>query len=98
MNEPQLKYIVLMLNPETAQYTSDGRRIDTHDGVILDSIDEAREEALEWVEEKLCTRFVIGRFLLDKNSMRRTEIQLIETWGFRNDRKNPQQLELFKKG
>lgn len=84
-----------MLNPDVAQYMSDGQRIDTHDGEIFCDLDDAREYAREAVDTKICTRFVIGCFALESQA-ERMYISSIETFGFRHDKTNSSQLELFK--
>lgn len=89
-----IRYIVMMLNPDTYQYTSDGKRIDTHEGEIFSSLKEAREYANDAIDDKLCTRFAIGMFVFDKQS-ERMSISCVETFGFKNDKKYVNQLELF---
>lgn len=90
-----LRYIVMMLNTETAQYTSTGLRLDTHDGNIFCSIEDAREYAQDAIDNKLCTRFAIGSFVMDLHR-EMSPINLVETFGFRNDKKNVSQLSMFK--
>lgn len=95
MELKNLRYIVMMLNPDVQQYSSTGERLDTHDGNIFCSIEDAREYAQDAIDNNLCTRFAIGTFVMDlqrENMM----ISLVETFGFRNDRKNVIQLSLFK--
>jgi hypothetical protein len=94
MESQNLRYIVFLLNPDVAQFLSDGRRIDTHDGNIYCNLQDAKEYAQECIKDKDCTRFAIGVFVLDKEA-ERMEISHIETFGFRNDKKNVNQLELF---
>ncbi len=93
MDIKNLRYIVFMLNPDTQQYFGN-QRIDTHDGNIFCSLKEAEEYAMQSVEDKQCTRFAIGTFVWD-NQAERIAISCIETFGFRNDKKNINQLELF---
>jgi hypothetical protein len=94
MEAKELRYIVMMLNPQAAQFTSSGQRIETHDGEIFCSIDEAREYANDSIKQKLCTRFAIGMFVIDMHATRMS-ISVIETYGFKNDKQNVNQLELF---
>jgi hypothetical protein len=82
-----------MLNPDMPQYASDGRKFDNSSGEIFTSITEARDYALDAIECKLCTRFVIGVFMLDSNT--RMIITSIETFGFKHDKKNVNQMKLF---
>ena len=89
-----LRYIVFYLNTDVAQYLSDGTRIDTHDGDIYRSLTEAKESAMKAIKAKHCTRFIIGVFVWDAQA-ERMGISMVETFGFRNDKKNPEQLDLF---
>lgn len=89
-----LRYIVMLLNTDIRQYTSDGQKVDTHDGYIFSSIADAREYCYECIEENYCDKFVIGVTTFDPNTRTNT-ISLIETHGFKNDRKNIEQLQLF---
>tara|TARA_R110002050_G_scaffold174876_5_gene307825 strand:- start:806 stop:1063 length:258 start_codon:yes stop_codon:yes gene_type:complete len=84
----------MMLNPDTQQYSSTGERIDTHDGNIFCNIEDAKEYAQEAIDDKQCTRFAIGTFVMDLQRENMT-ISLVETFGFRNDKKNVSQLSLF---
>ncbi|NCB70076.1 MAG: hypothetical protein EOM47_14700 [Bacteroidia bacterium] len=93
MTEKDLRYIVFMLNPDVQQYFGN-KRIDTHDGEIFSSHKEAKEYAIDAIGQKLCTRFVIGMFVLDAQSNSMT-ISCVETFGFRNDKKNVTQLSIF---
>lgn len=95
MEASKLRYIVMMLNPDTQQYMSNGVKIDTHDGNIYCDLTDAREYAVDAVKNKLCTRFAIGTFVIDLNS-EIMSISLVETFGFRNDKTNVSQLSLFK--
>lgn len=84
-----------MLNTDTQQYFGN-QRIETHDGNIFCSLKEAQQYAMEAIEEKHCSRFAIGSFTWD-NQAERMLINCIETFGFRNDKKNIGQMELFSK-
>ena len=94
MKTETLKYIVFMLNPDVEQYLSTGERIDTHDGEIFSDLEEAKTYAVDAIEEKYCTRFVIGRFLSDSSS-ERMSISLVETFGFKKDKKSINQMHIF---
>lgn len=94
MNISNIRYIVFMLNPDVQQYTSSGAKIETHDGEIFCSLKEAQEYANDAIDDNLCTRFAIGMFHLDAQAQQ-MGITMIETFGFKNDRKNINQLELF---
>lgn len=89
-----IRYIVMQLNPDTAQYMSTGERIDTHDGDIFSNLYDAREYATEAIKTRDCTRFAIGMFVMDFQA-ERMSISVVETFGFRNDKKNINQLSLF---
>lgn len=93
MDAKDLRYIVLLLDTDSASFMSSGA-IDKHDGQIFCSLEDARSYAVDAIQDKLCNRFIIGRFLIDFNS-NSMGITAIETFGFRNDRKNINQLDLF---
>lgn len=84
-----------MLNPEGQQHFG-GRRIETHDGKIFCSLPDAKEYASDAIKEKYCTRFAIMVFVMEKEA-ETMGITMVETYGFRNDKKNINQLDLFKK-
>lgn len=94
MEAKDLRFIVFMLNPDIPQYLKD-RRIDTHDGEIFCSIEDAKDYADKALNDKLCTRIVIGVFVMDAQC-ERMGISCVETFGFRNDKKNTYQLDIFK--
>ena len=94
MKVENIRYIVIQLNPDAQQYMSTGERIDTHDGDIFCSLNEAKEYALESIESNYCTRFAIGMFVMELQS-ERMSISILETFGFRNDKKNINQLAMF---
>jgi hypothetical protein len=95
MDAKDIRYIVMMLNPDAHQYTSSGERIDTHDGEIFSNLKDAREYALDSINSKQCTRFAIGMFVFDSQA-EKMSISMVETFGFRNDKKSTDQLDLFK--
>lgn len=97
MDTRDLRYIVFMLNPELRQHL-DGRRIDVHDGYVFKSLEQARDYAQDCLDDKLCTRFVIGVFINETDKyIDRMYIDCVETFGFKHDKKKTDQLELFKK-
>jgi hypothetical protein len=89
-----LRYIVFLLSPEFNQYMSDGRKTETHDGYVFTGKDDAIEFAYKSVREKMCSRFVVGLFTWDKDR-EMLGISNIESFGFRHDKKNVEQLKLF---
>lgn len=93
MDPKDLRYIVFLLDTNSASFLSSGA-IDKHDGKIFCSLDDAKEYAMDAIKDKLCNRFVIGRFLINLN-YNIMGITAIETFGFKNDRKNINQLNLF---
>jgi hypothetical protein len=94
MNISNIRYIVFMLNPDVQQYTTSGAKIETHDGEIFCSLKEAQEYANDAIDDKLCTRFAIGMFVYEPQAQQMS-ISMVETFGFKNDRKNVNQLEIF---
>lgn len=66
-----------------------------HDGKIFSSYQEAKNYAAECISEKYCEKFAIGFFSIDINS-KEMLITSVETFGFSGDKKNVNQLELFK--
>lgn len=93
MDAKDLRFIVFLLVTDFASFNSSGA-IDKHDGEIFCSLEDAKEYATDAVKDGLCNRFVIGRFVVDIN-LSRMGITGVETFGFRNDRKNINQLDLF---
>lgn len=90
-----LRYIVFLLNPETPSKFPDGTKIDTHDGAIFRTPEEAHEYAESAIKDKECTRFAIGVFVWDELDPQ-MYISHIETYGFKHDKKRVEQLELFQ--
>ncbi len=71
-------------------------KIKQHDGKIFCSYKEAKEYAVECLKEDgYCDKAVIGYFVIDPQASEMI-ITMIETVGFRNDKKNVNQLEMFK--
>ncbi len=65
-----------------------------HDGKIYCSHQEAKDYAVECINENYCDKAVIGFFSLDVNE-KEMFISMVETIGFQGDKKNINQLELF---
>ncbi len=80
----RFKYIVFLVDCKHKQ----------HDGKVFSSLRDAREFVRKYQEEKWATQFIIGSFLYDQNSPD-MNITLIETFGFKNDKKQIEQLTLF---
>lgn len=83
-----------MINPEVPQYMQH-LKIDIHDGAIFRTKHDAKEYAEGAIKDQLCTRFIIGEFVYGTDRPV-ININCVETFGFRNDKKNVNQLELFK--
>lgn len=70
-------------------------KIKQHDGIIFCSYKEAREYADDCLKEDwYCDKAVIGMFSLDPNA-KEMRITMIETIGFKGDKKKVNQLDLF---
>ena len=80
-----LRYILFLIDSKIKQ----------HDGKIFSSYTEAREYASDCIKEKYSDKAVIGMFYLDIRS-KEMLITNVETIGFPGDKKNINQLELFK--
>jgi hypothetical protein len=93
MDAKDLRYIVFMIDPNDHQYP-EGKKVDCHMGEVFCNLNDAREYAQDAIKEKFCTRFIIGLFLLDPNA-ERMGISDVESFGFRHDKKNVNQLQLF---
>lgn len=81
----KLRYILSLINSKLKQ----------HDGIIYCSYEEARNYAIECITDNYSDKVVIGMFYLNANS-KEMIITKVETIGFPNDKKNVNQLELFK--
>lgn len=84
MDATQLRYIVFLID---SKYKD-------HDGMIFSSYEEAKEFVSNRIDE-FTTKAVIGMFVLNQSS-RESMITMVETIGFSGDKKNINQLELFK--
>jgi hypothetical protein len=80
-----LRYILFLIDSKIKQ----------HDGKIFCSYDEARQYASDCINDNYSDKAVIGMFCLDPNS-KDMLITMVETIGFSGDKKNVNQLQLFK--
>lgn len=83
--EKDLRYILFLIDSKVKQ----------HDGKIFSSHQEALEYANDCIKDDYCDKAVIGMFLIDQNE-KEMLITKVETIGFSGDKKNVNQLELFK--
>lgn len=70
-------------------------KIKQHDGKIFCSYKEARKYAIDCITENYCNKAVIGIFSINTQA-KEMLITMVETIGFVGDKKNVNQLELFK--
>jgi len=84
-DEKNLRYILFLIDSKVKQ----------HDGKIFSSYQEAREYASDCINENYADKAVIGMFYLEADS-KEMMISKVETIGFVGDKKNVNQLELFK--
>ena len=82
----QARYIIFLIDS----------KIKGHDGKIFCSFKEAREYAQDAISEKYADKAIVGMFVMD-NSAKEMMITMVETIGFKGDKKNADQLDLFKK-
>lgn len=80
-----LRYILFLIDSKIKQ----------HDGKIFCSYDEARQYASDCINDNYSDKAVIGMFCLNPNS-KEMLITMVETIGFSGDKKNVNQLQLFK--
>lgn len=80
-----LRYIVFLIDSEYKN----------HDGKVFVSLNEAREFCKDVIAEKYADKIIIGMFEI--NGSRNMHISMIETFGFKGDSKNENQLTLFTK-
>ena len=80
-----LRYILFLIDSKIKQ----------HDGKIFCSYDEARKYASDCINDNYSDKAVIGMFCLNPNS-KEMLITMVETIGFSGDKKNVNQLQLFK--
>ena len=66
-----------------------------HDGKIFCSYPEARQYAIDTINEKYADKAVIGMFVWE-DQVKEMLITMVETIGFKGDKKDALQLDLFK--
>lgn len=89
-----MRYIVFLIDTRFPQYL-DGRLVDVNSGYVFKKLEDAKEYALENRRANECDKWVIGCFVEDPDR-ESTGISSMETYGFKNSKKNPQQLELWR--
>lgn len=70
-------------------------KIKDHDGKIFCSLSDAREYAKDTIKEKYADKAVVGMFVWNEQA-REMLITMVETIGFKGDKKDAIQLKLFK--
>ena len=85
MNETSLWYILFLIDSKIKQ----------HDGKIFCSYEEAKQYAIDCINDNYSDKAVIGMFSLDEN-LKEMLITKVETIGFVGDKKDINQLELFR--
>jgi len=70
-------------------------KIKDHDGKIFSSLKDARYYAIDTIEAKYADKAVVGMFVWDEHR-KEMQISMIDTIGFKGDKKDVRQLELFK--
>ena len=85
MNEISLRYILFLIDSKIKQ----------HDGKIFCSYEEAKQYAIDCINDNYSDKAVIGMFSLDEN-LKEMLITKVETIGFVGDKKDINQLELFR--
>ena len=85
MNEISLRYILFLIDSKIKQ----------HDGKIFCSYEEAKQYAIDCINDNYSDKAVIGMFCLDEN-LKEMLITKVETIGFVGDKKDINQLELFR--
>lgn len=78
-----LRYIVFLIDSQFKE----------HDGKIFSDILEAKDFISVCVKENYCDKAVIGLFCM--NECKEMYISSVETIGFKGDKKDINQLELF---
>ncbi len=85
MEATSLRYILFLIDS----------KIKEHDGKVFCSHEEARQYASDCIRDKYSDKAVIGMFSNDLNA-KEMLITMVETIGFPGDKKNVNQLQLFK--
>jgi hypothetical protein len=81
----KLHYIVFTIDDRCSQ----------HDGKVFSSYEDAKQFAVDGFAENDCTKAVVGVFEFDKNA-ESMMITMVESMGFKGDKRNVNQLALFK--
>lgn len=81
----QVRYIVFLIDSH----------IKDHDGKIFCSFNEARDYAQDTISEKYADKAVVGMFVMN-SSAKEMLITMVQTIGFKGNKKNASQLDLFK--
>lgn len=79
----EVRYVLFMLDSSLQ-----------HDGMIFKSYKEAKQYAIDCINDKYCNRFIVGMFKHTNNE--RECISHVESFGFKGDKKEATQLQLFK--
>lgn len=79
-----LRYIVFLIESKFKE----------HDGMVFASLTEAREYCKSTIKKQYADKLVIGSFVMEQNASEMF-INTIETYGFKGDKKNTEQLKLF---
>jgi len=83
MTIEDLRFIVFLIDSKFKQ----------HDGKVFKRLSDAREFCRNVIESKDADKIIIGTFTTDGSI--ESSITCIETYGFKNDKKQIEQLELF---
>jgi hypothetical protein len=71
-------------------------KIKDHDGKIFCSLNDAREYARDTIKENYADKAVLGMFVWDQGA-KEMLITMVETIGFKGDKKDANQLCLFER-
>lgn len=85
LDSASIRYILFLIDSKFKE----------HDGKIFCSYEEAREYANDCINENYSDKAVIGMFCMNPNS-KVMMITMVQTLGFLGDKKDVNQLELFK--
>lgn len=86
INVLNVRYIVFLIDS----------KIKDHDGKIFTSYNDAKDYVKSVINSYYSDKAVIGMFLLNQN-LKEMNISHIDSIGFKNDKKDINQLSLFKK-
>lgn len=90
MDAKNLRYIVFMIDDRQPPC----KNADMHDGYIFADYKDARQYAMDSIKSNLSTKFVVGKFVWE-SEVQSMVITMVETFGFRHDKKSVQQLQIF---